>query len=541
MATTMTQPTNQFLEPEGTISGSMNAYDDHGSTLERAGLRQTDLAARIDNQMKKKHKTKAQLVLNSNVSVYNLSSGSGSSNSLGTGQPQQVAQQPAQSQAQPQGNVPPSGYPNNTNNFNYSQPNGPYSAPSQNGSSGSLHQRYVHPMHAEHQYNQQQPQQQYNQYNSQQYNPALGPQYNHSQPHAHGPPRHFSQPQQVYRQQQQQQQRHSRTLRNSSVPQTLQQQQQQQQPTRWSPSYGMINSPGIRQSVSPTSPTRRVSIHSFIGIPETDDKFKRLDGEEDRNQNHNGTENDDARTISRLKMGSGELETLLAENEELKKKLEQFETTDELQKKFDDTKAKLTEAQGELNELREKNESYFYDIAKLRTDSSRRQQLNTQLVKFISDMLRKMPGYIQQRESFEELINSLSIPQSAKDSYRKAIDSYKKREASTTSSKGTPIPSSEGGGLLTEKDIFGIFREEVKLLNTKVSRLEEEKIRVEQVLQNRIDHERTTIRQITVHRNTSEPYLKKPERPSIRSRSMSSFRLIDVVEPQLQAAEDDID
>lgn len=75
MSSTMTQSgyrgQSGFQQPGvlDTETVPLNDYDDHGSTIERAGLRQTSLTARLNNQMRKKHKTKAQMVLNSNASI----------------------------------------------------------------------------------------------------------------------------------------------------------------------------------------------------------------------------------------------------------------------------------------------------------------------------------------------------------------------------------------------------------------------------------------------------------------------------------------
>ncbi|QPG76936.1 hypothetical protein FOA43_004330 [Brettanomyces nanus] len=532
MTTTMTQP-NQFLDQQSlqasydadasevdntVIPVSLNAYDDHASTIERAGLRQTDLAARIDSQMKKKHKTKAQLVLNTNASMYNISTGSASSNSLGKQpggtatnvQSPMVAGGPlglvgSRSSVYSVGPMAPMAPGAPGAYANYSRPNMPFSNQSRNGSNGSINSNNGN-IHHSHNHNHIQQSQQY-MHSSMPLYPDQYPPQNDMQQYPHGPPRHFSQSSQMgYRRQQ-----HSMTPRNSSV----------QQRVRRSPTYGLVSPPGIRQPTSPTSPTRRISLHSFIGLPE-DSNMSGIKG-----QNYSIDSDNDNTVLHNL--DKEELEKLRLENETLRKKVEDMKINEGLEVKWKSSQAKLNKIQTEMTEVRQKNESYFYDIAKLKTDSARRQQLNTQLVNFIADMMKKMPGYIEKKESFRALIDSLSIPQSAKQSYKKALESYQERDAVAA--------TGECNGLLTEKDIFEIFREEVKLLNTKVLRLEEEKTRVEQVLQNRIDHERTALRRFTLHRNSSEPILK-PTMPSLRSRSTSSFKIIDIVEPELGSRDD---
>lgn len=246
-------------------------------------------------------------------------------------------------------------------------------------------------------------------------------------------------------------------------------------------SYGLVNSPGLRQAASPTSPNRRVSLNSMIGLPEDAPV-----------ETHNPINIDDIDTDSNHgKVDSGELVTL----------------------------------EKEVKELREKNQEYYYDLTKLRTDSSRRQELNTQLLQFIAQMISKMPDYITQKDSFEELIGSVTLPQSARQSYKKALAVYDESEVSTD----TPATPNIGAGeqLLSDKQILEMFRSEVKLLNAKVQRVEGEKARIESLLRERIENERNAVRRIAKMRASEKPT------ESVRPRGFT-FKLIDVVEPEIK-------
>lgn len=233
------------------------------------------------------------------------------------------------------------------------------------------------------------------------------------------------------------------------------------------------------------------------------------------------------------------LDDLKAENEKLKEKVKKLEIPKEeevdtkpnvditnIEKSAKNSVQRDLEVQSKLNELKKKNQSYFYDIAKLKTDSARREQMNKQLIKFADDIMKKIPGYIDSQKSFKELISGMTIPASLKDSCSEALVSYDKRDAQVASAS----PSMKQSVMLSKEDIFGIFRNEVKTLNAKVSRLEEEKVRVEQVLQSRIDSERTTIRKFSGGKNE----VLSPKSGAMRqSRRIASFKLIDVVQPEL--------
>ncbi|VUG16005.1 DEBR0S1_05138g1_1 [Brettanomyces bruxellensis] len=520
---------------------ALNDYDDHSSTIERAGLRQTSLSARLNNQRLKKHKTKAQIVLNSNASIYSLSNGSnGSTPSL------------------------------------YAQPPGvPYANSAFNGSSGSLTSVTHRPL--------QQSQNRPSYVNNGQMAPPQFRQPAPGQiPNGYMSPNGYPQPQQQLQQaqqpqqyqqfQQQQQYQQFQQPQGMHQPADMQQRrfvQPAQTPNgnasvfhgRLSPSSGMqsqrnsnyssrmsefnfYSHSGSSQAFKTTSPqtigTQSVSNDSFVGNME-DSSLQRssltygnrmssntsedLDSVAKPGNLSNRTSNQDASAImssNGAASSSPQLDNLRSENDQLKKKLKELE----------DSMQSVNITKKLVDESSEKVETYVYDIAKLKTDSARKEHLNTQLITFITQIMQKIPGYIDQKATFEELVGKLSIPQSAKESYIKALKSYEEADTQDASK------ALKKGATLSRKDIFDIFRDEVKLLSSKVQRLEEEKQHTEQILRKQIEDERRTIRKFSLSKKCRPGVKDSSVHTPLNRKRIASFRLINVVEPRLDISKE---
>lgn len=305
--------------------------------------------------------------------------------------------------------------------------------------------------------------------------------------------------------------------------------------------YGHSGSPQAFKTTSPqTIGTQSVSNDSFVGNPE-DSSLQRssltygnrmssntsedLDSVAKPGNLSNRTSNQDASAIMSLNgavSSSPQLDDLRSENDQLKKKL----------KKLEDSMQSVNITKKLVDESSEKVETYVYDIAKLKTDSARKEHLNTQLITFITQIMQKIPGYIDQKGTFEELVGKLSIPQSAKESYIKALKSYEERDTQDASK------ALKKGVTLSKKDIFDIFRDEVKLLSSKVQRLEEEKQHTEQILRKQIEDERRTIRKFSLSKKCRLGVQDSSAHTPLNRKRIASFKLIDVVEPRLDISKE---
>ncbi|ODV82686.1 hypothetical protein CANARDRAFT_10346 [[Candida] arabinofermentans NRRL YB-2248] len=571
----------------GTMSDSIDMYDDHNSSIKRVGLRETALSTQIQIQQKKKARPKTGgISISGHSNIY----GNGSSASSIASSSFYDGLQP------PQGRFSMVSRPRSSNGSNVS-------VYSHNSSSSSL------PYQQQHQHQQQQQQQQQHYY-------VPPPSQLHESPRFNQSPR--------LQQQQQQQQ-----YRSNQIPlQYTQLQIQHQSQSR------SIGSPGLRRTsiLSQTgvgvgvgvgvgnsnvdggdflktrisvdsplsfinlSPKKQNNDRSALRTPDSmddddddDDEYIDIDEGDD--------EDDDAVPKNTIKSiftsnQDDELNKLKNENEVLLKELNDLKSLTIKEKQDNEdiikslksenvkfrlnvnsTKQKTSNEDLEtINSLKNENDNYKklnfklsniendyesvlknYELLaeqndklmnqnddlmnklieqqlKNKTQIEKLNESNGLIVDCFKKVILKLPEVILTKTSFEEIFKNLKIPDEINDDYNTILATkYNNNENENENkiAKITTTNNPQSGIITSDEQLFHLLRVELHTLALKLTTLEKSKLKIEKQLKKQIKNEKLTVKQLSIHRSFSEPFNSQSFNSKLRSRTNSDLSNFD--------------
>lgn len=484
------QSITDFAAP---ISVNLDSHlNDNGSSITRAGLRQTDLSTQLDLNNKKKHRLKTQSIL------YNGKNGSKSSlldqGSVNSNQQQYQHQHQQQHHYQQQFQhhgaqlqfsnqqyyAPPSvkssyyeeSISSGSMNYPYNQ-----SAPYRNFQSNEqlYHSQQHHGYNNQHAVN-------YatnTHYGSQENNTSdyLEQQQQQQQP----PPPPSPQQQQTLNYAKKRQVRESYMyLEEMNGNQSFNSLQSPVLQKRFSSQTGIVGSP---MSTPPDETSKRLSFSSALGLPaNSNSNYEQLDGTTNTLKFMNTVdgdeeEEDDDEWIDTD--GSDQLTHIKRQNNELHLKLKQ------LQNKIDFSKEEALEKQ--IQNLNSENKTQTENLARLNDLLKNEKSQNEEILTFTNELIKLLPQNLI-NDNLIDLIADGNLSNESKKHYKKLLNLNKPVAKSTTPQL------SKFSGELSDKDILQILKNDVKMLSDAVIKLREEKKSLETHFNLKIQEERKTIR-----------------------------------------------
>lgn len=507
---------------EGTHT--IGVYDDQTTGIARAGMRQTDLSAQLENSNRRKHRNKTQSVLyngamaKSKTSLFDGTSllsdaSSGNDYQQNTQVNQQMMMNQQMYNGYPQMQYNHQVY-NNSNHSNSSFQQGYMNYPNQ-PQQGYYNQGNVYSNYSQ---QQQQQQQQYYQGVNQGY-----PNYQYNTQQQTIPVTKQRKAKKNYRES-------YMYLNSMDTSEDISQQPQVNLPQingsptqslqrRFSAQNGGVM--GSPMSTASDENTRKLTFPTIMGgmnhssnMSDPDHTFhnstandwESIDEDEDEEveneEEDEGEDYDDDDDESEYdNMTKADLQKILlsvkGENKSLKKKLKDIElghdsnsivANDEkymkLEEEFSDLASKYLRIESEVENMTIQNESYFRDITELREKLQQSEATIGRFTNLSKSVIERIPTFVKQKDGFSSILgDSNDIPEQLKESYMRSLEKYQKEMKVENPSDGN----------LSDNDIMKMLKDEVRDLQAALTRSDHLVKHMEKIYNQKIQEERRTI------------------------------------------------